>query len=186
MEVKRRRGRPGKDAGKLEKRAIIQIAREMTLAKSKIPSIRRLASELNVDPMAIYYYFANKQELLEAVSISLISDLYCPDEEVPWRENLKSLCRSYISLLLAYPDLVSIILSISGEGAASVFIQRFETCVEDLTISREKIKTITDLLADYIHGFCFAAACNKTEKAITVDMADKPISFVIESIDNSK
>jgi AcrR family transcriptional regulator len=181
MEVKRRRGRPGKDRGKLEESRIVQTAKDITLRESRVPSIRRLASELDVDPMAIYYYFSNKKALLEAVSSSLIGELYSPVGNLPWKENLRLLCRSYISLLLDYPDLVSIILSIPGEGAATVFMQRFETCVEGLSLEREESFTITSLLADYIHGFSFAAACSGAAE-ITVDLAEKPLAFIIDNI----
>lgn len=182
MEVKKRRGRPVKDTEKLEKNKIIQTAQDMILADGKVPSIRYLASELNVDPMAIYYYFSNKQILLEAVSISLISELYKPRQDLSWKENLLQLCRSYILLLLKYPDLISIILSTSGKGTALIFLQRFESCVEELNLNPEKINTITALLADYIHGFSFASACNKTDMIVTVDMAEKPLTFIIDNI----
>ena len=183
MTVKsKKRGRPGKNKQKLEKEAIVQTAGDLTLKGSRVPSIRRLAQELNVDPMAIYHYFSNKNELLEAVTLSLVRELYIPSQKLGWKENLLNLCRSYITLLLDYPDLVGIFLSTSSAGAASVFMERFKTCVAELNLNEEKIKTITDLLGDYIHGFTYAAACNRTETAITIDMADGPLGFIIENI----
>lgn len=185
MEVKRRRGRPAKDRKKLEEGSIIQAAKDIILVESRVPSIRRLASELDVDPMAIYYYFSNKQALLEAVSASLIGELYLPVKGLSWKENLRALCRSYIALLLDYPDLVSIILSVPGEGAASAFMQRFEACVGELSLGSEDLITITSLLADYIHGFSFAAACNRSGKAITLEMAERPLAFIIDRMQTS-
>lgn len=184
MQVKRRRGRPGKDTVKLEQDMIIQKAKELTLRNGKVPSLRFLAKDLKVDPMAIYHYFSNKQTILEAVSISLISEIYSPIPGLAWRENLMSLCRSYISLLLKYPDLISIFLSTTGTGVAAVFQNRFELCVEELNLNSEEVRTITSLIADYIHGFTFASACNQTDVTVSVDMAEGPLEFIIDNIEN--
>lgn len=187
MEVKsKKRGRPSKQDTGLEKDKIVLMARKLTLEDSKIPSIRRLASELNADPMAIYYYFTNKQKLLEAVSISLIIDLYIPDQGLNWKKNLMNLCKSYLSLLLNYPDLIGIILSGPNEGAASVFMERFERSVVELNLSQKRLKDVSDLLIDYLHGFAYAAACNTTGIKITDTLADGPLFFIIDHMDSDR
>lgn len=178
----RKRGRPVKIKSKLEKQVIIRTARELTLNDGKIPSIRHLAAKLDVDPMAVYHYFSNKQTLLEAVSISLISDLYMPVKDFSWKDNLMNLCKSYLSLLITYPDLIKIILSVSSGSAASVFIERFNMCTRKLNLSQAYIKTVSDLLADYIHGFAYAASCNKSENKITIRMSEDPLNLIFENI----
>ncbi|MFC5080198.1 helix-turn-helix domain-containing protein [Vibrio thalassae] len=56
----------------------MENAKRLMQMDGKIPSIRRLATELNIDAMAIYYYFKNKDELLEAVAVSLVEGIYLP------------------------------------------------------------------------------------------------------------
>lgn len=183
MEVNRKkRGRPSKNNLKLEKSVIIQTARQLTLKESKVPSIRRLASKLDVDPMAIYYYFSNKQKLLEAVSISLIQELYIPVPCNHWKENLMNLSRSYLSLLLTYPDLIGIILAGPNESAAAIFIDRFNASIAELELNHKTLKNITDLVADYLHGFAYASACNKTEIELSDKMAEGPLNFIFDNI----
>ncbi len=63
---KKKRGRPSVGSDKLTADSIIVTAREQMLQHGQKLSIRGLARELNVDPMAIYYYFENKNALLEA------------------------------------------------------------------------------------------------------------------------
>ncbi|GAL26068.1 transcriptional regulator TetR family [Vibrio variabilis] len=73
MTVKpKKRGRPEKGKDGLSQERIVETAKAMMKADGKIPSIRALAKELNIDAMAIYHYFNNKDSVLEAVAISLV------------------------------------------------------------------------------------------------------------------
>ncbi len=57
------------------------------------------------------------------------------------------------------------------------------TCVqENLNLSQAYIKTVSDLLADYIHGFAYAASCNKSENKITIRMSEDPLNLIFENI----
>ena len=46
--------------------------------------MRRLGSELGVDPMVPYRFFSGKEELLDAIFLSIIEDL-------PWHDELKGI-----------------------------------------------------------------------------------------------
>lgn len=77
MTVKlKKRGRPEKGKDGLSQERIVDTAKAMMKADGKIPSIRALAKELNIDAMAIYHYFNNKDSVLEAVAISLVEGIY--------------------------------------------------------------------------------------------------------------
>lgn len=182
MEVKKKRGRPKKNNNKLEKKLIIEKAKELTLKTSYVPSIRNLAANLNVDPMAIYYYFKNKDELLNEVSASLIESLYEPNQELDYRENVKNLCNSYISLLLQYPDLVPIFLSNSNNKSSNIFKERIMSSLNKISLCKEISDIITNLLVDYIHGFTIAQKYNKSDIQITVDMANAQLNFIVDNI----
>ena len=181
MKVKRKKqGRPRISEKKLESIYIIQTAKSLILSECKVPSIRKLASELNVDPMAIYYYFPNKQAILEAVTMSLIGEIYAPNSIVSWRENLMSLCKSYLKLLASYPDLLQIILSVSAEGPTSIFQERFETAIEKLNLAKNKKKIVMSVLIDYIHGFSLAS-----HGCISIDLTDAPLNFIFDALKKS-
>ena len=55
MTVKKKRGRPAGEKAQLGEERILSVAKSMMKKQGKIPSIRALASELDVDAMAIYY-----------------------------------------------------------------------------------------------------------------------------------
>ena len=77
MSVKiKKRGRPGADKSQLSAELILNMARQLMRENGKVPSIRQLAIELDIDAMAIYHYYANKAALLEALTVSLIEEIY--------------------------------------------------------------------------------------------------------------
>src|SRR3954447_25420440 len=54
-------------------------------------SMRRLAQELDVWPMAVYHWFRDKDELLDAVAANTAGSVELPSAGEPWRERLRSL-----------------------------------------------------------------------------------------------
>lgn len=56
-------------------------------------SMRRLAQELDVWPMAVYHYFRDKGELLDAVAASTAGSVPLPSPGDSWRERLRELLR---------------------------------------------------------------------------------------------
>jgi hypothetical protein len=178
----KKRGRPKGSKNKLTPPAILNRVKKLMRSEGKIPSIRKLAAALNVDPMAIYYYFSNKNELLEAVTVSLIKEIYLPLGTDNWQEELKSLCKSYLKLLMDYPGLLEIMLTMDSEGPANIFIQRFHIALVPLKIDKTILKNALDLLADYLHGFALAMNCNPEDKSLNIDSADGPLNLYIKAI----
>lgn len=175
------RGRPKNS--KLNKDLILLCAKGLLEKENKIPSIRKIASELNVDAMAIYYYFENKNILLESITISLMEDIYEPKSEVLYFNELKTLCKSYLNLLSKYPGLLEIMLSMTSEGPATVFIYRLKVILKPLNIENEKFHIFIDLLADYLHGFALAMSCDKSN-SLNIDRIDKPLGLLIKVLED--
>lgn len=79
MSVKqKKRGRPKGSKKQLSSVVIMDCVKKLMLEEGKVPSIRKIAVTLDVDAMAIYHYFSNKDALLEAVTVSLIDEIYEP------------------------------------------------------------------------------------------------------------
>lgn len=182
MTVKtKKRGRPGADKLQLTAEVITVRAKELLLEDGKIPSIRKIAGTLDVDAMAIYHYFANKQALLAAVTVSLVREIYQPVDNGDWQEELQRLCLSYVQLLKAYPGLLETLLTMSEEGPAEVFAQRFRLALMPLQLSDTDIKNALDLLADYLHGFALALNCNP-DGTLEADMMEGPIQLYMKAL----
>lgn len=180
-----KRGRPNKGTSTLCARAIMDSAKALMEANGKLPSIRALAEALNVDAMAIYYYYKNKASLLEAVAVSLIDDLYLPTEHAPWQEELHALSLSYLTLLGKYSGLLETLLSMDAASPAEVFFHRFKLTIAHLQLHAEIEKDAVDLLVDYLHGYAFAMNCNSDQsKTLDLSMLDGPLRLYCRSLES--
>ncbi|MFE6482198.1 TetR/AcrR family transcriptional regulator [Streptomyces sp. NPDC057757] len=68
-------------------------------------SMRRLAAELNVTAMSVYWYVDTKDDLLELALDAVYGELELPDPESgeDWRDQLRSLAEGYRALLVRHP-----------------------------------------------------------------------------------
>jgi TetR/AcrR family tetracycline transcriptional repressor len=81
-------------------------------------TIRRLAQHLGVTPMALYWHFTNKDELLAGVADRIWSRVDCAVEPaLPWPEQLRALMRSLVKVLRAYPGVTPVLGSVGTEHA---------------------------------------------------------------------
>jgi len=68
-------------------------------------SMRRLAAELNVTAMSVYWYVDTKDDLLELALDAAFGELTLPDPaaDEDWRGQLRTLAGAYRSLLVRHP-----------------------------------------------------------------------------------
>jgi AcrR family transcriptional regulator len=76
-------------------------------------SVRRLAREFGVTPMALYWHFDSKQALLHALGDRLLGGLdLAVDPSLPWLEQLRALIVSLTAVLRAHPSAAVLIGSL--------------------------------------------------------------------------
>ncbi len=86
-------------------------------------TIRRLARELGVTPMALYWHFRNKDELLDAMAASVFDEIDLPmDATASWRRQLGAVLASLVAALRAHPAIAPLIAmrTVSTEGSLRV------------------------------------------------------------------
>jgi AcrR family transcriptional regulator len=67
-------------------------------------TMRRLGSELGVQGMALYHHFANKDALLDAVSLRLLRELELPDPPPPeWQARIRAVVMAWARLQDRHP-----------------------------------------------------------------------------------
>jgi AcrR family transcriptional regulator len=71
-------------------------------------TIRQLATDLDVTPMALYRHVRDKDDILEAVADRLIGDLALPPSDLPWAEYLSAMVRSLRDLLRQHPAIIGL------------------------------------------------------------------------------
>ncbi|MGP3964437.1 TetR/AcrR family transcriptional regulator [Nonomuraea sp. 3N208] len=91
--------------GKLSAQAIAERALEIGDAEGlDAVTIRRLATDLGVTPMALYWHYKNKEQLLTGMADHLIAGFVPkPADERPWQEQLRDLMVGLVRTLRAHP-----------------------------------------------------------------------------------
>jgi AcrR family transcriptional regulator len=83
-------------------------------------TIRRLAQDQGVTPMALYWHFKDKDLLLEGIVERLLSEVELPAASAkPWHEQLRDVLAALLDVLRAYPgvaDLVKARVMVSESG----------------------------------------------------------------------
>jgi len=80
-------------------------------------SLRRIASELGVTPMALYRYVQSKEELLDAMLEAVWAEVELPDANAgDWWDGLAALARSTRRAFLSHPAAAAIAATRPGSG----------------------------------------------------------------------
>jgi len=98
-------------------------------------SMRRLAEQLGVTPMAIYYYVRNKEELLTLVSDRLLRQID-GDDSGTWQERLLDHGTRMWDVLTQYPGLAASILSRPMSEQSKRGASRIRTLLEEAGFDR--------------------------------------------------
>lgn len=184
--IEKKRGRPKGSDNQLDAKIIIDSAKLMMQQKGKIPSIRSLANALNVDGMAIYYYFSNKNALLEAITTSLIDEVYQPKLDENWKLALHKLCSSYLNLLNDHPGLLETLLNMESNNPAEIFIERFNRIIAPIGLDDNSTKDALDLLVDYLHGYALALNCSASKGSLDIDMISGPLQIFCLALEGAR
>jgi AcrR family transcriptional regulator len=90
---------------KLSKESIVKIAFDILEEKQSIASLsmRALAKKADVKAPALYWYFSNKQELLQKMAETMEDQLKIPDPALPWQQQLLEFMENYYDLYTSFP-----------------------------------------------------------------------------------
>jgi TetR/AcrR family tetracycline transcriptional repressor len=98
--------------GRLSREAIIVGA--VSLADSEgleAVTIRRLAQEHGVTPMAMYWHFNDKESLLDGLADHLIEAVRLPEpSDAPWDEQLREILHAFLVTIRPHPRLAGLAL----------------------------------------------------------------------------
>lgn len=120
-------------------------------------TIRRLAKQLGVTPMALYWHFGSKDELLEGMAAGIFEEIDpSTDATATWQEQLRALLSSMLDVLRAHPS-TAILLStrtVSSEGslrATEVLLDILRRAgfspTEATQIARHAVSAVTSLVS---------------------------------------
>lgn len=126
----RRAGRRAEQPSGLDRDRITAAAVRLLDAEGLAKfSMRRLAAELNVTAMSVYWYVDTKDDLLELAIDAVFGELDVPDPatDEDWRLQLRALASGYRALLVRHPWVSPLIGRFLNIGPHSM---AFVTCVQ--------------------------------------------------------
>jgi TetR/AcrR family tetracycline transcriptional repressor len=99
---------------RLSRDAIVTSALALADAEGlEAVTIRRLAQDHGVTPMALYWHFKDKDLLLDGISERLLAEVRLPPERdpaaVPWDERLGELLGALLAVLRAHPAVADLL-----------------------------------------------------------------------------
>lgn len=92
-------------------RAAIDLADERGIESL---TMRRLAQELGVEAMTLYYHVTNKDEIVNGIVDIVVSEFELPPPETDWKAAVRTTAISAHQVLLQHPWAASLVLSSSG------------------------------------------------------------------------
>jgi AcrR family transcriptional regulator len=98
---------------RLSKAAVVDRALALSDAEGlDALTIRRLATELGVTPMALYWHFRSKEELLAGLAERVWAEIDTDvDEAADWPQQLRGLLESLLRVLREHPSAPTLLLS---------------------------------------------------------------------------
>ncbi len=122
MDAELRADEPDGDRPRLSKSAVTERALQLADADGlDALTIRKLARDLGVTPMALYWHFRSKEELLEGVAERVWGEIDVnADRSAPWPEQLAGILRSLVSVLRAHPSAPRLVLEHEKRNEAAL------------------------------------------------------------------
>ena len=119
-------------------------------------SMRRLARELNVSPSALYWHFANKQQLLGAVADKVLAPACADPGAGDWQWRIRTLCERLRDALLSHTDgaeLVSASLAAGQSEAAAAIVELLAQTATAAGVHPDQAGQVGRTVVYYVLGF---------------------------------
>lgn len=136
-------------------------------------SMRRVAQELGVGTMSLYYYVRTKADLIAAMDDALMAEAVAPSLPRDWRKALTRIARRTRDVFLRHPwALASMQSAPPGVNA----MRHMEQCLQALSgtgMSTEEKLTLLAEIDDFVFGYALRESAG--DPHVDVDVARKQL-----------
>lgn len=182
------RERPGLSRG-----AVVARALEIGTAEGlEAVSLRRLAQELGVTPMAIYRHVRDKQDLINAMTEAVLEGIDATvgfRPEMTWTERMRLAIDNYKEQIVARPLALPLSIAYTGEGPPSFWktLEDLLAILIDAGFERREaivlIRMLSNLLAGYLLILQQGAPSDATEvDAHQIDLVRRGFALAMLSL----
>jgi len=119
-------------------------------------TMRRLARELDVSPGALYWHFANKQQLLGAVADRILQPALAEREATSWQSDVTDGCQRLRDALLSHTDgaeLVSATFAAGHSQGMTQILARLAGAATDAGVEPAHAELAARTVVYYVLGF---------------------------------
>jgi AcrR family transcriptional regulator len=137
-------------------------------------SMRRVAQELGVGTMSLYYYAKSKAELISAMDDALMAEVLVPTLPEDWREALTAIALRTRDVFVRHPWALS---SMQSAPPGVNAMQHMEQCLEALahtSMTTEEKLTLLALVDDFVFGYALRETAG--DPVVDMDAARKRLA----------
>ena len=132
-------------------------------------SMRRVAQELEVGTMSLYYYVKTKEDLIAVMDDALLSEAVLPSLPKGWQRAMIEIAKRTHSVFIRHPWALAAMLSAPpGLNAMRHMEQCLEALAETSMTEQQKI-TLLATVDDFVFGHALREAA--TDAAIDIEFA---------------
>jgi TetR/AcrR family tetracycline transcriptional repressor len=123
---------------------------------------RKLADRLGVRVGALYWHYANKQALLDAIAEHMLAVATCGlRTSGPWRERVTAFANAHRETMLSHPDGARVLATTSAPGpAATEFLGHLLTTLAEAGLPEHE--ACADVVTSYVNGFTAEEQAHRT------------------------
>src|SRR4051794_28908289 len=139
-------------------------------------TIRSLAAELGVKPMSVYYYVANKEEILDAIVDIVFSEIDLPSPDSEWRAEIRRRSLSARAVLRRHPWAIPLLQARTHPGPAT--LRHLNANIGTLRSGGFSVPMTAHayaLIDAYVYGFALSEAALPFDRPEAVEEVAVPI-----------
>jgi AcrR family transcriptional regulator len=117
-------------------------------------SMRKLAQELGVEAMTLYYHVANKDDILNGMVDIVVSEFDLPSRPADWKAEIRRTAISAYEVLVRHPWAASLVLTAGGISPARLrYMDSILGCFRQAGFSAEMTDHAYHAVESHIMGF---------------------------------
>lgn len=117
-------------------------------------SMRRLAGDLGVKAMSLYYHVASKEDILDGMVDTVFGEIALPSPGIDWKAAMRERADSARSVLTRHPWAIPLMDTRTTPGAATLkHLDSVIACLRGAGFSMPMVGHAMSLLDSYVRGF---------------------------------